>query len=459
MSNDGQLSSLVLTFVGAVLLAIVALSGFVACTTSVGLGGPHPAPSPVVQPTPGPKATPPPGTMGDRNSYWQQYAKSHHLRIPTPSPKARATAQMLGADISEWQGPTNLGAFSGSFILIREGVGTRLDHQFVSNRDQARRLGLPHGFYWYAYPEHDTAEAEATDFATWTDWQAGELAVLDIEEPYSHPVSWALQFVQTFAQLRGFKPLIYMSQNELYAVNWSAVAGNGNGLWEAKWDGSLVAPASGAFAFAAAKQYTDATSSPGISGRIDGDVFYGTAQQWAAYGQSGIVPGPSPSPSPTPQPQPQPAPACIHVVQPGDTLWDLVDGSWASVAAANGLANPNLIYPGQTLNLCARASTPAPANSCVITVQPGDTLSGLVGSRWPEVAAENGIRNPNLIYPGEKIRVCGGGGSVATIGVGCVIVRPGDTLSGLFDGRWPEVAVANGIRNPNLIFPGQRICG
>jgi lysozyme len=417
----------------------------------------HPPPTSLPAPR-----TPETGAMGSRNSYWQQYAKSHHLRIPTPSPKARATAQMLGADISEWQGPTTLGAFSGSFILIREGFGTsRLDHQFVSNRDQARALGLPHGFYWYAYPEYDTPQAEATDFATWTDWQAGELAVLDFEEPSSHPVSWALQFVQTFEQLRGFKPLIYMSQNELYAYDWSAVAGNGNGLWEAKWDGSLVAPASGAFAFAAAKQYTDATSYPGISGRIDGDVFYGTAQQWAAYGRSGIVPGPSPSPTPQPQPQPQPqpAPACSHVVQPGDTLWGLVDGSWASVAAANGLANPNLIYPGQTLNLCARASTPAPANSCVITVQPGDTLSGLVGSRWPEVAAENGIRNPNLIYPGEKIRVCGGGGSVATIGVGCVIVRPGDTLSGLFDGRWPEVAVANGIRNPNLIFPGQRICG
>src|SRR5579875_1398847 len=147
--------------------------------------------------------TPPPGTMGSRNAYWQHQAQLHHLHLPSPSPKAKAAPSLLGADISEWQGATNLSAFNGQFLLIREGFGTsRLDHQFVSNRDQARALNLPHGFYWYAYPEYDSAVAEATDFATWTDWRPGELAVLDFEEPVSNPVSWALQFVQTFERIR-----------------------------------------------------------------------------------------------------------------------------------------------------------------------------------------------------------------------------------------------------------------
>lgn len=37
------------------------------------------------------------------------------------------------------------------------------------------------------------------------------------------------------------------------------------------------------------------------------------------------------------------------------------------------------------------------------------------------------------------------------------VVRPGETLSGIFPGSWKRVAKMNGITNPNLIFPGQRI--
>jgi LysM repeat protein len=36
-------------------------------------------------------------------------------------------------------------------------------------------------------------------------------------------------------------------------------------------------------------------------------------------------------------------------------------------------------------------------------VQPGETLSGIVGSNWAEVAAANGISNPHLIFPGDVI--------------------------------------------------------
>ena len=40
----------------------------------------------------------------------------------------------------------------------------------------------------------------------------------------------------------------------------------------------------------------------------------------------------------------------------------------------------------------------------------------------------------------------------------CVTVQPGDWLSKLFPSNWRSVAVANNISNPNLIYPGQRIC-
>ena len=42
------------------------------------------------------------------------------------------------------------------------------------------------------------------------------------------------------------------------------------------------------------------------------------------------------------------------------------------------------------------------------TVQSGDTLSGIAskyGTTWQKLQAMNGISNPNLIYPGQRIRV------------------------------------------------------
>lgn len=52
------------------------------------------------------------------------------------------------------------------------------------------------------------------------------------------------------------------------------------------------------------------------------------------------------------------------------------------------------------------APVPSPAQT-TYTVQPGDTLWGIsesfygTGTRYPEIAAANGIANPNLIFPGQ----------------------------------------------------------
>lgn len=346
-------------------------------------------------------ATPHTATMGSQLQAWSHQG----VKLPHVSTAPRAVSVIRGNDISQWNNSTNLAIYPYAFLLIREQYGTAgLDTQFLSNRNQVRGTSIVHGFYHYAYPEYNTAQSEATVFATASDWQPGELAVLDMEEP-GNWVAWSVTFMQTFESLRGFKPLLYVNEYELYAHDWSPVASNGNGLWAAQWDNSFTSPASGAFAFAAAKQYTDNSTAPGISGRIDADVFYGDPVAFQKYGQSGApTPQPQPTPQPTPPPPPPstppPAPSCSYVVQSGDTLSGIVGADWPSVAAANGLSDPNLIYPGQVLNICGTAPPTPPG--CVI-VQSGDTLSGLFGSDWPAVARRNGIRNPNLIYPGQRI--------------------------------------------------------
>ena len=70
-------------------------------------------------------------------------------------------------------------------------------------------------------------------------------------------------------------------------------------------------------------------------------------------GQVLVIPcGPPPAPAPVPPPMPRPPVSCIHVVQRGEWLSTIARRYGVSLwtmASANGLSNPNRIYPGQRL--------------------------------------------------------------------------------------------------------------
>ena len=93
-------------------------------------------------------------------------------------------------------------------------------------------------------------------------------------------------------------------------------------------------------------------------------------------------------------------------------------------------------------------------------VKSGDTLSGIAskyGTTYQELARINKIENPNLIYPGQVLKINGTDTNVATK---TYIVKSGDTLSGIaskYGTTYQELAKKNGIENPNLIYPGQVI--
>ena len=102
--------------------------------------------------------------------------------------------------------------------------------------------------------------------------------------------------------------------------------------------------------------------------------------------------------------------AWTHLVRPGDTLSTIAAyyGTTVSeLATLNKIANTNLIYWGTTL--CISETVPAPGPYPVTyTVHYGDTLAYLawrVGVTIGELALHNGIGNPNLIFSGETITV------------------------------------------------------
>ena len=100
---------------------------------------------------------------------------------------------------------------------------------------------------------------------------------------------------------------------------------------------------------------------------------------------------------------PNKQPEATHVVQYGETLSSIAyqyGTNYQTLAALNGLTNPNLIYPGQILKVNGSVV------SNIYTVQYGDNLSSIaakLGTTYQTLAALNGLANPNLIYPGQTL--------------------------------------------------------
>lgn len=156
-----------------------------------------------------------------------------------------------------------------------------------------------------------------------------------------------------------------------------------------------------------------------------------------------------------------------YTVKSGDTLSAIASHYGMTVNALvtlNGIKNANLIYPGQVLRVAdsgkgstvsQKATTTMTAGT--YTVRYGDTLSAIAsryGTSTSTLASINGISNPNWIYPGQVLKLSGGSSTRA------YTVRSGDTLSGIasrLGTSWTSLKAKNGIANANLIYPGQTL--
>ncbi len=96
----------------------------------------------------------------------------------------------------------------------------------------------------------------------------------------------------------------------------------------------------------------------------------------------------------------------------------------------------------------------------VYIVKSGDTLSEIgemYGYSYTYLAMYNGIKDPNKIYPGQEIRIPDDNFEVKEV---VYIVKSGDTLSEIaerYNTTYQKIALDNNIDNPNLIYPGQKL--
>ena len=142
----------------------------------------------------------------------------------------------------------------------------------------------------------------------------------------------------------------------------------------------------------------------------------------AAGGQEQSQTSPTaPLTQPTPQVQPTAQVNAqgnvVHTVKPGETLFSigrLYGVNPYSIAAANNIPYPYVIYPGQQLIVPTGSMPPGPTpvppkpGQCRAyhTVRPGENLyriSLAYGVPMSAIAAANGIVNYNLIYAGQTL--------------------------------------------------------
>jgi LysM repeat protein len=160
----------------------------------------------------------------------------------------------------------------------------------------------------------------------------------------------------------------------------------------------------------------------------------------------------------------------VHVVQPGENLFRIAlryGVTMNALASANALRNTNRIYVGQRLVIPNGGSPAAPApSSGVHIVKRGENLYRIAltyGVSYHTLAAANGIANPNHIYVGQRLVIPGRGSTPAPPSQPpssgqTYTVRRGDTLSSIalrFGVSMWSLAQANGISNPSLIYVGQ----
>jgi LysM repeat protein len=99
------------------------------------------------------------------------------------------------------------------------------------------------------------------------------------------------------------------------------------------------------------------------------------------------------------------------VVKPGQNLTQIANYYGVSVQAivnANNLWNPSLIYAGQRLLIPVSCQPQPPKCTKIHIVKRGEYLKLIAaryGTTWQAIANLNNLKNPNLIYPGQRLKI------------------------------------------------------
>lgn len=310
----------------------------------------------------------------------------------------------LYPDISHWQSVT--GSWSQikqncGFIIFKATQGTNFtDPKVASFIKGAESVGLPYFLYTYLNKGNELAQAQYLVRVGKS--MAGKYFkgyMLDVEENNSAAgVQAALNYLKSL----GGKSILYTSYSQAGTYKSVIDSRGSNVCWMEARYGNNTASYNAKYPCHPGvdlHQYTSKGSCPGIGGNVDLNRITGT-KPVAWFTNGGNV-----------APAPKPAPA----KKSNDTIAsEVIAGKWGNgndrknrLAAAGYDYNTIQAIVNQKLGKASPKPAPKPAAQ-YYTVVRGDNLTKIAkkyGTTVNQLVTWNGIKNPNLIYPGQKLRV------------------------------------------------------
>ena len=308
---------------------------------------------------------------------------------------------LKGCDLSHWQ--SNFDAFNSvDFAIIKatEGVGY-VDPACDTLYQRCKKAGKLLGVYHFARPDlNNSAIAEADWFIKNIQGYIKEaILVLDWESGYLGNVEWAKAFLDRVQEKTGIKALLYASRSPINSFNWSSVANADYGLWVADYGANTgsegTKPVVKWWQFYILWQYTSKGRVSGYSGNVDLNNFYGDAETWRKYATSS-----STAPAPTPEPAKKTNEQIADEVIAGK--WDNGEERIKRLTEAGYNAKEVQDLVNKKLGINKEPAVE------YYTVVKGDNLTKIAkkfGTTVNQLVSWNNIKNKNLIYAGQKLRV------------------------------------------------------
>ena len=389
-----------------------------------------------------------------------------------------ATIKHYGVDWSKYQSNSGIWGYSRDDFSISQ-IGGYYNGTFVPQSTYSSQVAntiaqnkRAHTYIFSQFSGTWQADQMLNYYLPRVQTPKGSIVALDVESgnPDTASVEYALKRVQDAgytAVLYGYKGFLI---NHLGRDGLQEIA-NQYPLWLAEYPNYQVTTEPNYYFFPSFDnvqmlQFTSTYIAGGLDGNVD---FTGITEN--GY-KNGNAQRPATKTPATVTGQQLHQDTHSYTVKSGDTLSAIASKYNMTVnalATLNGISNPNLIYPGQTLRVADSGKGDSVSNNATApiannvstnsyVVKSGDTLSAIAsryGMSTSALASLNGISNANLIYPGQVLKVSGSyNGSSATT----YTVKSDDSLSGIAS-RYGTTVIAlaslNGISNPNWIYPGQ----
>lgn len=349
-------------------------------------------------------------------------------------------------------------------IYIKASQGNNIkDPYFEINYENAKSNNLKVGFYHFLTATTvEEAEQQATFFASVISGKQADCKLaMDYEQFEGIDTQLinqiAMAFMQKVKELTKKQVIIYSDLYNSENTFNSELSSQGE-LWLAYYgDYKNLENVNSSWNTFIGVQYTDQGCVAGINGNVDRDLF----TEEIFLDDSSEIPN---TENPNGNYNTETIYYTVKRGDTLSAIASRYDTTVQEIAQINGIQNVNLIYPGQvlriTINSNNHGSETNSTGKTYYTIKRGDTLWGIsrrYGVSVQNIVSWNNIQNPNLVYPGQRLILYGNYSSSNNENVYYTVQR-GDTLWRIAR-RYRtcpiRIARINSIANPNLIYPGQ----